>query len=162
MGEQRKRFLLESLAALQQMGHTLWRPNLLGKLAAACVHAGRTDEALTVIREALDVASRTGEQEHVAELHRQMGELLLRRSGPLAEAEAEECFHRSLEVARRQDARSWELRAATSVARLWSAQGKSRQAWQLLAPIYDRFTGGFDTQDLQDAKVLLGALSSQQ
>lgn len=152
----------ESLAALQQMGHTLWRPNLLGKLAAACVHAGRTDEALTVIREALDVASRTGEQEHVAELHRQMGELLLRRSGPLAEAEAEECFHRSLEVARRQDARSWELRAATSVARLWSAQGKSRQAWQLLAPIYDRFTGGFDTQDLQDAKVLLGALSSQQ
>jgi DNA-binding SARP family transcriptional activator/predicted ATPase len=152
------REMREALAGLERVGHVLYQPNLLDKLAGACSAAGQFEEALTVTRRALDIAVRTGEQDHVAELHRRMGELLLQRSGSTAEAEAERCFHRALEVARSQGARSWELRAATSVARLWRRQGRCGQASQLLQPIYDRFQEGFDTPDLQDARLLLESL----
>src|SRR5262249_49178699 len=93
-----------------------------------------------------------------AEVCRLQGVLLLRQPGtPLAEAEA--CFQRALDVAHRQEAKSLELRAAMSLARLWQQQGKGAEAYELLAPIYGWFTEGFDTADLQDAKALLGELT---
>ncbi len=85
------------------------------------------------------------------------------RTGAVArsngEEEAEECFHQAIEIARKQEAKSWELRAATSLARLWQGQGKKEEAHDLLAPVYNWFTEGFDTADLKDAKALLAELS---
>jgi predicted ATPase len=108
---------------------------------------------------------KTGERYYEAELYRQRGELLLRRatkSHPAQDSreqhEAETCFQHALDVARQQQAKSLELRAATSLARLWQQQGKRAAARELLAPIYGWFTEGFDTADLQDAKALLEAL----
>jgi predicted ATPase len=99
----------------------------------------------------------TGERRHEAELYRLKGELLLTWSTDHA-TEAEACFRRALDVACRQQAKSWELRAAMSLARLWQRQGKRVEAYALLAPIYGWFTEGFDTADLQEAKALLEAL----
>jgi predicted ATPase len=111
-----------------------------------------------LLGEAVDRVKRTGERWFEAELHQRRGELLLSLAkGELSEAEA--CFHRSIAVARNQGARLWELRAATSLARLWSDQGKRAQAHDLLAPVYDWFTEGFDTADLKDAKALLDELA---
>jgi predicted ATPase len=93
-----------------------------------------------------------------AELHRLKGELLLALSTDNA-AEAEPCFHQALDIARRQQAMSLELRAATSLSRLWQRQGKRDDARDLLAPIYGWFTEGFDTADLQEAKALLTTLA---
>ena len=102
----------------------------------------------------------TKNDEHLweAELHRLKGVLVLQRDSGAAE-EAERCFHRALEVSRSQQARSLELRAAMSLTRLWQQQGKTDEAHDLLAPIYDWFTEGFDTQDLKDAKALLDELT---
>jgi predicted ATPase len=99
----------------------------------------------------------TGERHTEAEMHRLHGELLLRHAVPEAQA-AEACFQRALDMARRQQAKWWELRAAMSLARLWQRQGKDSAARELLAPIYGWFTEGFDTADLQEAKALLAAL----
>ena len=104
------------------------------------------------------VAEQNGECFWVAELHRQKGELLLVMEGH-GKQEAEQELQQALEIAREQEAKSLELRAATSLARLWGKQGKKDEARALLAPIYDWFTEGFDTQDLKDAKVLLGELA---
>jgi predicted ATPase len=93
-----------------------------------------------------------------AELYRLKGELLLQQSSDNA-AEAESCFHQALKVSRHQEAKSLELRAATSLARLWQAQDKRQEAYDLLAPLYNWFTEGFDTADLQEAKALLEELS---
>ena len=90
-------------------------------------------------------------------LYRLQGELLLRQAVPDA-AQAETCFQQALAIARRQQAKSWELRAAMSLARLWQQQGKRNEAYDLLAPVYGWFTEGFDTADLQEAKALLDAL----
>jgi predicted ATPase len=95
-----------------------------------------------------------------AEIHRLRGVLLLRQTGT-PQAEAEACFQRALDVARRQEAKSLELRAAMSLARLWQQQGKRAEAHELLAPIYSWFTEGFDTADLQEAKALLAALEGE-
>jgi predicted ATPase len=84
--------------------------------------------------------------------------LLLQQAVPDA-AQAETCFHQALDIARQQQAKSWELRAATSLARLWQSQDKGQDAYELLAPIYGWFTEGFDTADLQEAKALLGELA---
>ena len=92
-----------------------------------------------------------------AEIHRIKGELLLRQPVPDA-PQAEACFQRALAVARRQQAKSWELRAALSLSRLWQQRGKRAEARELLAPIYSWFTEGFDTPDLQEARALLGKL----
>ena len=146
------------LAALEQMGHRLWRPHQQGLLAAAYARAGQFDEALAAIKEALDTVSRTGDQDNVAELHRLKGELALQLALPEAAREAERCFHDAIEIARRQHAKSWELRTATSLARLWRSQGKNNQARELLAPVYGWFTEGFDTPDLRDARALLDTL----
>ena len=96
-----------------------------------------------------------------AELHRIKGELLLRQAVPDA-PQAEACFQQALAVARRQQARSWELRAAMSLSRLWQQQGKRAEARELLAPIYSWFTEGFDTPDLQEARVLLEELGGEE
>ena len=90
----------------------------------------------------------------LAEAYRLQGEFLLRQATPDA-ARAETCFHHALTVARHQQAKSWELRAAVSLSRLWQQQGKRDEARELLAPIYGWFTEGFDTADLQEAKELL-------
>ena len=101
---------------------------------------------------------KTGERYYEAELYRLKGELMLTRGGDGAEAEA--CFHRAIDVARRQQAKSWELRATVSLSRLWQNQGKVEEARQMLQEIYDWFTEGFDTKDLQEARTLLEELSS--
>ena len=87
------------------------------------------------------------------------GELLLRQGPRPTWEEAEACFHQALALARRQQAKSWELRAATSLSRLWQQQGKRQEAHDLLAPVYHWFTEGFDTADLKDAKALLDELA---
>jgi predicted ATPase len=99
----------------------------------------------------------TGDVLYQAELHRLQGELLLWQGGRDA-FQAEGCFHQAIAISQSQQAKSWELRAATSLAKLWQSQGKRRQAYDLLAPVYNWFTEGFDTADLQDAKTLLTAL----
>ena len=109
--------------------------------------------------EALTFADKTGERFYEPELHRLKGELLLQQSSN-HQAEAETCFHHALDVAHNQQEKSLELRAATSLARLWQSQGKHNEARQLLGEVYAWFTEGFDTADLQDAKALLEALQT--
>jgi predicted ATPase len=108
---------------------------------------GQVDEGMHLMAEALALVDTTGDRHMEAELHRLLGELLLRQVVPEAQA-AEACFHRALDIARRQQAKWWELRAATSLARLWQQQGKRAEARELLAEIYGWFTEGFDTADL--------------
>ena len=100
----------------------------------------------------------TGERGYESELYRLKGELLLQQSSD-NQAEAEACFHHALDIARSQQAKSFELRTATSLARLWQQQGKRQEAHDLLAPVYNWFTEGFDTADLKDAKALLEELT---
>ena len=108
------------------------------------------------VAEALAAVDKNGERWWEAELYRLQGELLLSSSGRRQQAEeAEACFQQALDVARRQQAKSLELRAAMSLARLWQGQGKHAEARQLLAPIYNWFTEGFDTVDLREARALL-------
>ena len=99
-----------------------------------------------------------GECQYAVEVYRLKGELLLRQAIP-DEAQAETCFHQALDMARRQQAKSWELRAAMSLSRLWQRQGKRDEARQLLTAIYGWFTEGFETADLQDAQPLLHELT---
>ena len=121
---------------------------------------GQPEEGLTVLVEALDRLNRTEARSGEAELHRCKGELLLIQQGKGQKVrEAEECFRKALDIARRQQAKSFELRAAMSLSRLWQQQGKPKKACQLLAEIYGWFTEGFDTADLQEAKVLLEELA---
>ena len=108
--------------------------------------------------EAQAAAQGSGERFMEAELYRLKGTLLLARSAE-QHAEAETCFQQALTVARHQQAKSWELRAAMSLSRLWQQQGKWQEAYDLLAPIYGWFTEGFDTPDLQDARALLEELA---
>ena len=101
---------------------------------------------------------RTGQHVWHAEMSRLKGALLLQQQRPV-QAEAEACFQQAIAVAQQQSAKSWELRAATSLARLWQQQGKTAEARDLLAPVYNWFTEGFDTADLKDAKALLDSLA---
>jgi len=117
---------------------------------------GQPEQGLTVLAEAMTLAETTGDRWYEAELYRLKGELLLQQNSD-NHIEAEACFHRAINVARLQQAKSLELRAATSLARLWQQQGKRQEAYDLLAPVYGWFTEGFDTADLKDAKVLLDA-----
>jgi predicted ATPase len=115
-------------------------------------------EGLHVLAEALAVMDTIEERYYEAELYRLKGALLLMHSAE-QDAEAEACFHQALDVARRQQAKSLELRAAISLSRLWQQQGEWDEARELLTPIYGWFTEGFDTADLQEAKALLKALA---
>ena len=118
---------------------------------------GHPEAGLTALAEALTVLETTELQYYGAELYRLKGALLLRAVPDVTQAEA--CFQQALALARQQQARSWELHAATSLACLWQAQGKRQAAYDLLAPVYGWFTEGFDTTDLQEARALLAALS---
>ena len=143
------------LAALRATGAALRLPYYLALLAEACGQTGQATEGLALVAEALALVDTTGEHWWEAELHRLRGALLLQHSVPDAQ-QAAACFHQALDVARRQEAKSLELRAAMSLSRLWQQQGKRAEARALLAPIYGWFTEGFDTADLQDAKVAAG------
>jgi predicted ATPase len=148
----------EGIAARKAIGMRLAQLFELALLAEAYGVAKRTEEGLRVLDEALDFANRTGEGFYAPELHRLKGELLLSQGKPGAAMQAETCFRRGLDGAHRQQAKSLELRGATSLARLWAKQGKWSQARDLLAPVYGWFTEGFDTADLKDAKALLDEL----
>jgi tetratricopeptide (TPR) repeat protein len=124
----------------------------------ALARTGRIGDGLILLEAALDQCERTEERWIFAELLRVKGELLLLQSGSSAAATAEDHFRQALDWARRQGALSWELRAATSFARLLRDQGRPAEAMALLQPVYDRFTEGFDTVDLQAAKALIDAL----
>jgi len=144
----------EGLAAYQATGAGVLRPTFLGLLAEVCGLGGGTTEGLRVLAEASAVIDATGERWWETELHRLRGELLLARAGD-NQVDAEACFHQALQVAHCQQAKALELRAAMSLSRLWQQQGKCAAAYDLLAPIYNWFTEGFDTADLQEAKALL-------
>jgi TOMM system kinase/cyclase fusion protein len=154
----------QGLAALKRTGSGLLVSHL-ARLAEAYGQGGQPGEGLTLVDEALVIGQRTGEQHHAAELQRLKGEILLQAGPRGCEAgddpspEAEACFQQALAIARQQQARSWELRAATSLARLWQSQGRGTEAYELLAPVYGWFTEGFDTADLQEAKALLNELT---
>jgi predicted ATPase len=128
---------------------------LLAELAAGLGGAGQIAEGLGVVDEALAHAERTEAGWCLAELLRTKGELVLLERVPSAVATAEACFQQALDVARRQGALSWELRSATSLARLWRGQQRVNQARKLLGPVYRRFTEGFETADLVAARTLL-------
>jgi predicted ATPase len=157
-GEEGIALMRQGLAAMRAQGTVLGIPAWLAELATAYGQVGQVEEGLHLLAEALAVVDTTGERQWEAELHRLHGELLLRQVVPEAQA-AEACFQQALAVARQQQARSWELRAAMSLSRLWQQQGKRDEAHALLAPIYGRFSEGFDTADLREAKALLAELS---
>jgi predicted ATPase len=152
----------QGLDALRATGTELWRPRGLALLAEAYGKGGQVEEGLTVLAEALAADNKSEERMYEAELWRLRGELTLQASTQSTESSAQEAegyFLTALAIARQQQAKSWELRAATSVARLWQQQDKREDARQLLAEIYGWFTEGFDTKDLQEAKTLLEELT---
>jgi TOMM system kinase/cyclase fusion protein len=148
----------QGLAAFHATGAETFRPYFLSLLAAASAQVGRREEGLTLLAEALAVTNEKGERRCEAELHRLKGLLLLARTTG-QDTEAETCFRQALDIARRQQAKSWELRAAMSLSRLWQRQDKRDAARELLAEVYGWFTEGFDTADLQEAKALLTELA---
>jgi predicted ATPase len=148
----------QGMAAWRATGAEALRPYYLALLAEASGKRGQVEEGLHLLAEALAVAKDTGECRWDAELHRLKGELLVARSAE-PHAEAATCFRQALTIANGQQAKSYELRAAMSLARLWQQQGKRTAAHELLAPVYGWFTEGFDTADLQEAKSLLEELA---
>jgi class 3 adenylate cyclase/predicted ATPase len=146
------------VAAFRATGAALWCPNFLAMLAEAYGNEGRVEEGLEALDQAFGIADKTQERYYEAELHRLKGELFLQQAVSDA-LQAETCFQQGLAVARSQEAKSWELRVAMSLSRLWHAQGKKEEAQNLLSEIYGWFTEGFDTADLKDAKALLEKLS---
>ncbi|NIO03976.1 MAG: hypothetical protein GTN74_04995, partial [Proteobacteria bacterium] len=134
------------------------RPVFYALLVEAYGAVGQAEEGLRTVAEALALVEKTGFRFYQAELSRLQGELLLRQAAP-DNLQAETCFHRALEHARSQQAKSLELRAAMSLSRLWQQQSKREEARKLLAEIYGWFTEGFDTADLKEAKALLEKLA---
>jgi predicted ATPase len=156
-GPEAVREMTEGWAAYRSTGGTWLTPTCLSHLAMAYADVGEFDRAAECIDEAVAAARTTQERWYQAEIHRIAGEIALgspERDAPKAQA----CFECALEVARAQQARSWELRAAMSLARLWRSQGRRAEAQGLLAPIYGWFTQGFDTLDIKEAKALLDEL----
>jgi class 3 adenylate cyclase/predicted ATPase len=147
----------QGLVAHRATGAELQRPYFLSLLAEAYGKVGQPEEGLTVLVEALAIVDSTGECNWGAELHRRKGEFLLIQQGQKVR-EAEECFQQALDTARRQQAKSLELRSAMSLSRLWQQQGKQEDAHQLLSEIYGWFTEGFDTADLKEGRALLEEL----
>jgi predicted ATPase len=173
----------QGMGAQRTMGVVALLPYRLAILAEAYGRVGQTAEALRLLAEALALTHQYGGHFYEAEVHRLTGEILLMRdaggsvagspppdlsmidaregeaTGPSSRhTEAESCFRQALDIARRQQAKSLELRAAMSLSPLWQGQGRRAEAYQLLAPIYGWFTEGFDTADLQEAKALLDEL----
>jgi predicted ATPase len=171
------RQMREGQAALRAMGAEAIQSWVLALLAEAHEKGGQAEEGLALLAEAFAVVDNNEEHFYEAELYRLKGELTLQQCNvqgatfkvanprsliphSQAEAEAEACFLKAIDIARTQQAKSLELRAAMSLARLWQHQGKQAEARELLAPIYGWFTEGFDTADLHDAKALLNELGS--
>jgi predicted ATPase len=146
----------EGIAGLQSIGVRFYSSGRLCSLAGAQAKAGHPEEGLITLAEALALVEQTGERYWEAELYRLKGELLLAQGD---DTEAEASFRRAIEVAQRQQAKSWELRATVSLARLWQEQGRIDEARRMLAEVYGWFTEGFDTPDLQEAKALLEELA---
>ena len=153
-GEEGMAQVRQGIAASRATGSALWVPYFCTVLADVCAHLGHADDGLQALAEAHTLVEQHEERWWEAEICRLRGVLLLRQPGT-PQAEAETWLQRALDVARRQEAKSLELRAAMSLSRLWQQQGKQSEAHALLAPIYGWFTEGFDTADLQEAKALL-------
>jgi class 3 adenylate cyclase/predicted ATPase len=155
--------LQEGMAAVRATGAELWVPVFLGALAQGYAQGGQAEEGLRAIAEALAMVEKNDERWNEAELYRIKGDLTLQSKvqSPRSkvEEEAEECFYKAVEIAQRQQAKSLELRATMSLARLWQSHGKTAEAHQMLAEIYGWFTEGFDTKDLQEAQELLEELA---
>jgi predicted ATPase len=148
----------QGIAAYRATGAAVHVPYLCTVLAEISAHLGYTEDGLQALVEAHTLVEQHENRWWEAEVHRLRGVLLLRQPGT-PQAEAEVWLQWALDVAHRQEAKSLELRAAMSLARLWQQQGKGAEAYELLAPIYGWFTEGFDTADLQEAKALLDALA---
>jgi predicted ATPase len=157
----------EGLADERATGSEAVAPYFLALQAEICGMMGQPEAGLAALAEAVVVRQRTGERWYEAELYRLKGQLTLQKAqgagstvqATNSQAEAEACFVKAIEITQRQQAKSLELRAVMSLARLWQQQGKRTQARQLLAEIYGWFTEGFDTKDLQEAKALLEELT---
>jgi class 3 adenylate cyclase/predicted ATPase len=150
--------ITSGITAWRATGATLWLPRYLSYLARAYAELGQFDDAWRCIGEAMTVAETSKQRVWHADIHRMAGEIAL-LSGERDAAKAEAYFERALTIARKQQAKSWELRAAMSLARLKRNQGKRDEARELLAPVYGWFTEGFDTLDLKEAKRLLDELA---
>jgi predicted ATPase len=153
------RAIASGMASLRSAGTSLYEPVHLWHLALAYAELGQPDDARRCINDAIEKVQRSNEKMSEAEVNRIAGEIALKSVTPDTE-KAEKYFDRALAVARQQQTKSWELRAAMSLARLWHSQGKVEQARELLAPVYGWFTEGFDTLDLREAKALLAELAS--
>ncbi|HEV8713035.1 MAG TPA: hypothetical protein VGX03_09430 [Candidatus Binatia bacterium] len=176
-GEEGIAQIRQGLDIVRNIGSEAMLPYLLALLAETHGDAGQAEEGVSVLAEALSIVQSSGERQYEAELYRLKGQLTLQkfqassskfqvpespRSGVRSpESEAEECFLRAIEIARKQQAKSLELRATVSLARLWQQQGKTNQAHETLTEIYGWFTEGFDTKDLQEAKALLKELAGE-
>ena len=147
----------QGLTAVVATGQELARPLCLVPLAEAAGHIGHVEEGLRLLAEALTALEASGQGDLLAEAYRLQGELLRQATPDATQAEA--CFQQALAIARRQQAKSWELRAVMSLSRLWQQQGKRDAARELLTPLYGWFTEGFDTPDLQEARALLDELA---
>jgi predicted ATPase len=150
--------ILQGVSARYATGASLYRTSHFALLAAAYGKAGQVEEGLRVVAEALVMADTTGERVYEAELYRLKGELLLHQAHCDA-SQAERCFQQALAIARRRQAKSWELRAAASLGHLWQKQGKGPAAHELLSGVYSWFTEGLDATDLQEAKGRLEQLA---
>jgi len=146
------------ITAWRSTGSTLWVPSWFPYLSKAYAELGQFDDAWRCIGEAMTAVETTKERWWEADVHRTAGEIALMSPQPDA-ARAEAHFERALAVARQQQAKSWELRAAMSMARIRRDRGKRAEARELLAPVYSWFTEGFETLDLKEAKTLLDELA---
>jgi predicted ATPase len=152
------RAITSGTTLLRSTGANLYEPWHLWHLAMAYADLGQPDDARRCIGDAIDKVERSKEKWCEAEVHRIAGEISL-KSAEHDAAKAVAYFERALEVARQQQAKSWELRAAMSLARLWRDQGNVQQARDLLDPVYGWFTEGFDTRDLKEAKAMVDELT---
>jgi predicted ATPase len=151
--------ITSAVTAFRATGATLWMPSYLSYLARAYAELGRFEDAWRRIDEATMMIETSKERWYESEVNRMAGEIALLSPEPDM-SKTETYLERALAVARKQQAKSWELRAAMSMARLWRDQGKRDEARDLLAPVYGWFTEGLDTLDLKEAKALLDALAS--
>jgi predicted ATPase len=158
-GEEGLAQLRQGIASARATGGAVTIPYFYTVLADVCDHLDHTTDGLQALVEAHALVEQHEERWWAAEISRLRGVLLLKYP-VMQQEEAEACFHQALDIARSQQAKSLELRAATSLARLWQSQGKRQEAYDLLAPVYDWFTEGLDTADLQDAKRLLDELTA--
>jgi predicted ATPase len=148
--------LRTGLSAYRATGAEVWMPHHIALLAGAYEISGQIEEAVTQLDEGFQIVERTGERWLEAELYRQKGRLLLRQGHSKA---AEELYRKAVSIAREQEAKLWELRAAMSLARLWRDEACRADARDLLVPVYGWFTEGFATPDLKKAKALLDELT---